>query len=38
MHPVVLQQLAAEHVREMIADADDVRPHLTNHALSEGCR
>lgn len=25
MHPVVLQQLAAERVREMIADADDVR-------------
>ena len=25
MHPVVLQQLAAERVREMIADADDAR-------------
>jgi hypothetical protein len=25
MHPVMLQQLAAERVREMIADADDVR-------------
>ena len=25
MHPVILQQLAAERVREMIADADDVR-------------
>lgn len=25
MHPVTLQQLAAERVREMIADADDVR-------------
>jgi hypothetical protein len=25
MHPVVLRQLAAERVREMIADADDVR-------------
>jgi hypothetical protein len=25
MHPVILQQLAAERVREMIADADGVR-------------
>ncbi len=25
MHPVMLQQLAAERVREMIADADDAR-------------
>jgi len=25
MHPVILQQFAAERVREMIADADDAR-------------
>ena len=25
MHPVILQQLAAERVREMITDADDAR-------------
>ena len=25
MHPVILQQLAAERIREMIADADDAR-------------
>ena len=25
MHPVILRQLAAERIREMIADADDAR-------------
>ena len=25
MHPVIVQQLAAEHVKEMIADTDDAR-------------
>jgi hypothetical protein len=25
MHPVILQQLVAEHVQEMIAEADDAR-------------
>jgi len=25
MHPVIMQQLAAERIREMIADADDAR-------------
>jgi len=25
MHPVMMQQLAAERIREMIADADDAR-------------
>jgi hypothetical protein len=34
MHPVILQQLAAEHLQQMLAEADDGRrPRLAFGAL-----